>query len=60
MPHLKLKLKGKKDISYSFLPHEKVYFKRGMSWATYSHSVGIVENRKVCFTLVFCSKRTLH
>lgn len=54
--HATFKTKRKKDISYSFLPHQKLYFKRGMSWVIYSHTVGIVENRKVCFTFFFSQR----
>lgn len=40
----KTEIKRKKDMSYSFLPHQKLHFKRGVSWVIYSHSVDIAEN----------------
>lgn len=46
MPHLELKLKRKKDVSYSFLPHQKLYFKRRMNWMIYAHTAGIVETER--------------
>lgn len=55
---LHVTFKTKRDISYSFLPHQKLYFKRRMNWAIYSQTVGIIENRKDCFTLGFCSENS--